>query len=186
MHVRGFRGLIQGYQKGFYEETAMEPIKEECLNDITIDNIVTFSDIINDPFSLLDFKNIRNDINLFAEGAEIMADLSGCNFEQFGVDTKVWCEADAEGVSKCAVSNMVDNVSSNMIFLVGKLTKLAEMMPDFPAEEPDQYFDQLNQIGLDAGNLVRIVYGYRTPSQIALNESTARTSSKNRFADFAA
>jgi hypothetical protein len=186
MNSRGFRNMIQGYQKGFYEEAAMEPIKEDCYNDITIDNIITFSHIIDDPFSLLDMKNIRNDIDLFAEGAEIIADISGCNFEQFGVDTKVWCEADSEGVSQCSVSNMVDNVSTNMIFLMGKLTKLAEMMPDFPSNDPNQYYDQMNQIGLDAGTFVRVVYGYKTPSQQVHNESTSRTSGKNRFADFAA
>ena len=61
---------------------------------------------------------------------------------------------------------MVENGNTNMLFIIGKLTNLAEMMENYPAKDPDAYFEQQRKIGEDMGTFVRIAYGYRTPKQL--------------------
>lgn len=38
-----------------------------------------------------------------------------------------------------------------MFVLMGKLTGMAETLNDFPSEDPDEYKEQMRELGTDAG-----------------------------------
>merc|ERR1711990_993823 len=177
--LEGYKNFYDGYYRSFYKINSHETINEKCLDDTTIDNIVAFGDIIHHPFSVFDVSKIHEDLNLFAEGAEIMSDLSNCKFEQSVFDIMAMCkEKDEDGVSKCAMSVMTENLSKNMFVLMGKLTGMAETMKDFPAEDPDEYQMQMKELGSDAGTFLRTLYGFQTPEQAA--QAASHTSSARR------
>ena len=161
MKLDGFKGFYDGYYRSFYKINSHETINEKCLDDTTIDNIVAMGDIINNPFSVFNIENIHDDLNLFAEGAEIMSDLSECKFEQSVFDVMAMCkEVDEDGASKCAMSHMTENLSKNMFVLMGKLTGMAETMKDFPSEDPEEYHEQMRELGTDAGTFLRVLYNF--------------------------
>ena len=167
LQLDGFKGFYDGYYRSFYKINSHEDIGDgKCLDDSTIENIVAMGDIIHDPFSLLDISKIHDDLNLFAEGAEIMSDLSNCKFEQSVFDIMAMCkEVDEDNVSKCAMSHMTENLTKNMFVLMGKLTGMAETMKDFPAEDPEEYHEQMRELGTDAGTFLRVLYNFQTPEQ---------------------
>ena len=143
LQLDGWKGFYDGYTRSFYKINSHETVNENCLDDTTVDNIIAYSDIIHDPFSLLNFSKIHEDLNLFAEGAEIMSDLSNCKFEQSIFDIMAMCkEVDEDGVSKCAMSHITENLTKNMFVLIGKMTSLAETLQGFPDADPEQYEDR--------------------------------------------
>ena len=175
----GYKGFYDGYTRSFYKINSHEQVNEDCLDEKTIDNIIAYADIINDPFSLLDFSKINEDLNLFAEGAEIMSDLAACKFEQSVFDIMAMCkEVDENNVSKCDMSHITENLTKNMFVLMGKLTGMAETMKDFPSEDPEEYHEQMRELGTDAGTFVRVLYNFQTP-QMA-EEAAHHTSSTRR------
>ena len=179
MQLDGYKGFYDGYTRSFYKINSHTEVNEACLDEKTIDNIIAYADIINDPFSLLDFSKINDDLNLFAEGAEIMSDLASCKFEQSVFDIMAMCkELDDDGVSKCAMSHITENLTKNMFVLMGKLTGMAETMKDFPAEDPDEYHEQMRELGTDAGTFVRVLYNFQTPEMA--EEASHHSSSARR------
>ena len=178
LQLDGFKGFYDGYYRSFYKVNSHETINEKCMDDTTIDNIVAMGDIIHDPFSLLDISKLHEDLNLFAEGAEIMSDLSNCKFEQSIFDIMAMCkEVDEDNVSKCAMSHMTENLTKNMFVLMGKLTGMAETMNDFPSEDPEEYSQQMKELGSDAGTFLRVLYNFQTPEQA---EASSHSSSSAR------
>ena len=164
LQLDGAKGFYDGYTRAFYKINSHTEVNEECLNDTTMDNIVAYSDIINDPFSLLSISKIKEDLNLFAEGAEVMSDLSNCKFEQSVFDLMAMCkEKDENEESLCAMSHITENLTKNMFVLMGKLTGMAETMKDFPSEDPEEYHEQMRELGTDAGTFLRVLYNFQTP-----------------------
>ena len=122
-------------------------------------------------------------MNLFGEGAEIMSDLSACHFEQSFYDVWGMCQENKE---LCAMSQLTENLSKNMFVLMGKLTAMAETMKDFKVDEDgeavemssEDYYEEMREIGTDAGTFYRTIYNYQTPEQMEKaskkEESTSR------------
>lgn len=50
--LEGLRGLYEGYYSSFYKSARIPSLKT-CLNDETIDDIVGFEDVIENPLSLI-------------------------------------------------------------------------------------------------------------------------------------
>jgi len=68
---------------------------QKCLDKETLENIVTFENIIGNPMSAFgDVVDIQKDFNLFAQAAEIMENLSVCHFEQAPFDIMSLCAKD--------------------------------------------------------------------------------------------
>ena len=174
----GYKAFYDGYYRSFYKINSHETINEKCLDDTTIDNIVAMSDIIHDPFSLFNMKHVQEDINIMSESAEIMNDLSNCKFQQSVFDIMSMCkEKDEDGARKCDMAHMTENLSKNMFVLMGKMTGMAEMMKDYPAEDPDEYNMQMKELGTDAGTFLRVLYNFQTAEQAeeaAEHHSSAR------------
>ena len=107
-----------------------------------------------------------------------MSDLSNCKFEQSIFDIMAMCkEVDEDGVSKCAMSHITENLTKNMFVLMGKLTGMAETMKDYPAEDPEDYHEQMRELGTDAGTFLRVLYNFQTPEmekEAAQHSSSAR------------
>ena len=69
---------------------------------------------------------------------------------------------------------------------MGKLTAMAETMKDFKADEDgvkpemsaDEYFEEMREIGTDAGTFFRVIYNYQTPEQ--RKESAKKEESSSR------
>ena len=178
MKLDGYKGFYDGYYRSFYKINSHETVNENCLDEKSIENIVAMSDIINDPFSIMSVSKIHEDLNLFAEGAEIMSDLSNCKFEQSYFDIMAMCkEVDEDGVSKCAMSHITENLSKNMFVLMGKLTGMAETMKDFPSEDPEEYHEQMRELGTDAGTFLRVLYNFQTP-EMAEAEKKSHSSAR--------
>ena len=80
-YIEGVKGYYGGYYKSFYK-TQMDQAQAECLNGETADNIIKFGGLVSNPLSIFtNIADISEDFNLFAEGAEIMENVSKCHFE---------------------------------------------------------------------------------------------------------
>ena len=109
-----------------------------------------------------DMANIQQDFNLFAEGAEIMENLSKCKFEGPAFDLLALCTKDPEA---CQMPKVLENLTKNMFVLVGKMTSLAETLQDFPQEEQSEYQEQMRELGDDFGTGLRVIFNYQTPKK---------------------
>ena len=78
-YIEGVKGYYDGYYKSFYK-TQMSQSQSECLNGETTDNVLKFGGLLSDPLSIFN-QGLTEDFNLFAEGAEIMENVSKCHFE---------------------------------------------------------------------------------------------------------
>lgn len=152
------------------------------MNDATIENIVAVSQFVNNPLAMFEMKNIKEDMNLFGEGAEIMEDLSACHFEQSFFDVWGMCQDNKE---ICAMSQITENLTKNMFVLMGKMTAMAETMKEFPSEDEGEYKEQMREIGTDAGTFLRVIYDYKTPEQIAEDASRSDSSSRRHHGNWA-
>ena len=76
-----------GYN-GLYRVNKSDENLAKCMDEKTITNMVNIGDIVENPFSMFQMKNIKADLNLFGEFAEVAGDLSACHFEASGKD--IW------------------------------------------------------------------------------------------------
>ena len=160
-YVDGVKGFYDGYYKSLYKRN-MDSDMKKCLNEQTIQNMIKFGTILEHPMSI--FSNIQEDFNLFAEGSEIMTDLAECNFMGSFIDVKEFC---SENADKCAFGSLAENLSKNMFVLIGKVTSLAEILKEFPAQSGDDFAEQMYQIGDNFGTLIRSVYDFKTAEEIS-------------------
>ena len=116
---------------------------------------------------MFEMKNIKSDLNLFGEFAEVAGDLSACHFESSGKDIWDMC---AENKELCEMETITGNLTRSMFVLMGKLTSMAETLKNFPAEEQDDYREQMRELGSDAGTLLRVIFAYETPENKAAFE----------------
>ena len=158
-YIEGAKGYYDGYYKSFYK-TSMDQAQSECLNDETMTNIVKFGKIASNPFSIFtDIANISEDFNLFAEGAEILENVSKCHFEQSAFDIMHMCSTQPDD---CKMNKLIENLTKNMFVLMGKITSLAESLKDFPAEENEDFKEQMREFGSDFGTFMRVIFNYQT------------------------
>ena len=61
------------------------------MDDTTITNMLNIGTMIENPFSMLQIKNIKEDMGMFSELAEVAGDLSACHFAQSAKDLRSMC-----------------------------------------------------------------------------------------------
>ena len=183
LQLDGLKGFYDGYYRSFYKVTSHEEIADldDCLNGETIENIVAMSGFVSHPMALFEMKNLKEDMNLFGEGAEVMEDLSACHFEKSFFDLWGMCQDNKE---ICAMSQITENLTKNMFVLMGKLTAMAETMKEFPAEDEGEYHEQMRELGSDAGTFLRVIYNYQTPEQIAEQASREQNSGRRHHGKY--
>ena len=49
---------------------------------------------------------------------------------------------------------------------MGKLTSMAETLKQFPADDEEEYEEQMRELGSDAGTFLRVVFDFETPEHI--------------------
>ena len=124
-YVEGAKGWHAGFYKALYK-TGHVITDDSCLDTKTIDNLSVYTDLLEDPFSIFSsIANVEKDFNLFADGAEIMENLSACKFEAPAFDLMHMCNANP---ANCDMKHLMDNLTKNMFVLVGKFTSLAETL----------------------------------------------------------
>ena len=136
----------------------------KCMDEKTITNMVNIGDIVENPLSMFQMKNIKSDLNLFGEFAQVAGDLSACHFESTGKDIWDMCKQNEE---LCSMETITQNITKSLFVLMGKLTGLAETLKSFPAEEEDEYREQMRELGSDAGTFLRVIFSYETPENAA-------------------
>ena len=156
--VDGVSGYHEGFSKAFYKTSTHD--KDQCLNKETVENMAKFGALMADPLNF--FKNITNvaeDVNLLANGAEIIENIATCRFEGPAFDMLHTCSTDKEA---CTINKFIENVTKNMFVLVGKLTSMAETFKGFPATENDDFKEQMMEVGDDFGTFFRIFFNYHS------------------------
>lgn len=63
-YVDGVKGFYDGYYTGLYKNS-QETKDTECLNDATVEELIKFMGIAEDPWSLLSWDKLSEDLNLF-------------------------------------------------------------------------------------------------------------------------
>ena len=159
-NFEGIKSFYDGYYKAFYKVNKSDENLEKCMNDETISNMLSMGQILENPISLFEMKNLKDDLNLFGEIAEVSGDLSACHFEASFYDIWNMC---SENKELCAMGAITSNLTKNMFVLMGKLTSLAETLKGFPSKEEDVYNEQMRELGSDAGTFLRVVYNFETP-----------------------
>jgi len=157
-YIDGFRGWHDGFYKAFYKTSSSED-NNGCFDDETINNMVTYGNIMMDPLSIFNnIANIESDFNLFADAAEIMENLSKCHFEGPAFDLLHMCNQD---ITTCSMTKLLENLTKNMFVLVGKATSMAESFKDFPAPENGDFKEQMSEFGDDFGTFGRTIFNFQ-------------------------
>ena len=86
--IEGAKSFYDGYYKSFYRVNKSDENLDKCMDEKTITNMVNIGEIVENPLSMFSMKNIKADLNLFGEFAEVAGDLSACHFESSGKD--IW------------------------------------------------------------------------------------------------
>ena len=157
--VEGFKSFYDGYYKSFYKINHQDEKLDKCMDDSTITNMSNIGLMIEDPWAMFELKNIKTDLNMFGEIAEVAGDLSECHFESSFYDLWNFC---AEDKANCEMGAITQNLTKNMFVLMGKLTSMAETFKGFPSKDQDEYREQMRELGSDAGTFLRVVYGYES------------------------
>ena len=158
-YVDGVKGYHEGYEKAFYKSSRREQ-NSKCLNDETINNMVTFGAMAADPIHM--FKNIANvqtDFTLFSDAAQIIENVATCRFEGPAFDILHTCSSDK---TACAPTKFVENLTKNMFVLVGKMTSMAETLKGFPQKNREDFKEQMMEVGDDFGTFARITFNYHS------------------------
>lgn len=90
-YIDGVKGFYDGFYRSFYKRHMSEE-QMQCLDDSTIENIVTFRSILKNPFTIFKPAEIKNDFNLLAEGTEVLGNVAQCNFEGPWFDILTFCK----------------------------------------------------------------------------------------------
>ena len=81
-----------------------------------------------------------------------------CNFQEPIVDIVTECFA---GNGTCSIATISANLSKNMFVLMGKATSMAETFKDFPAQENEDFKEQMREFGSDIGTGLRVVFNFQ-------------------------
>lgn len=161
-YAAGIKGYYVGFYKSFYKMELPEANKK-CLDSETIDNVITFQNVLGDPLSLFtDALDIQKDVNYFAQMAEIMEDMTNCKFEQPAIDILSLCTKDS---TACSLTTLTQNMSKDMFVLIGKLTSLAEILQDFPSKNKDDFFEEMRELGSTGGTWGRVIFNFHHPGE---------------------
>ena len=156
-YVDGVKGLHEGFYKSFYKSSSGSK-NDECLNDETINNLITYGNIAADPLNIFsNIANIQADFNIFADGTEIYENFGKCRLEGPTFDIIELCAKDA---TACAPTQLLENLTKNMFVLVGKITSMAETFKGFPAVGRDDFKEQMSEVGDDFGTFLRVIFQY--------------------------
>merc|ERR1719326_827400 len=134
-YIEGVRGFNEGFDKALYK-THITDSNDKCFDQKTLDNLMVYSGLITDPFSLITNFDVEKDINIISDGAEIIQDLAGCKFEGPAIDIMDFC---ADNKDNCNMKTLMDNLTKNMFVLVGKITSIAELFGNEDGD-PDSAF----------------------------------------------
>ena len=96
LQFEGAKAFYDGYYKSFYKVKKVDENTEKCLNDATIDNMIALEEIVVNPLQMFELKNIKDDMNLFGEFAEVAGDLSNCHFEKSFFDLYNMCKEEKD------------------------------------------------------------------------------------------
>jgi hypothetical protein len=158
----GIKGYYTGFYKSFYKMELPETSKA-CLNKETMENVITFQNIVNDPMTAMGKAfDIQKDVNMFSQMAEIMENLSVCHFEQPAFDLLSLCTKDAKA---CDLGTITQNMSKDMFVLIGKMTSLAEIMQGFPAKDRYDFEEQMKELGATGGTWARVMFNFHHPGE---------------------
>ena len=156
-YVDGVKGLHEGFFKAFYK-SSQGAQNDECLNDETINNLITYGNILADPLNIFsNIADVQGDFNIFADGAEIIENFGKCHIEGPAFDVLHLCATDA---TACSPTKLLENLTKNMFVLVGKMTSMAETFKGFPATERDGFKEQMMEVGDDFGTFGRVIFQY--------------------------
>ena len=159
--LNGAKSFYDGYYKSFYHVNSKDETLTNCMDEKTIDNMIQLGKIIKNPLSMFEMKNIKADMNMFGEAAEVTADLSECHFEQSFFDIWAMCQEDKE---VCAMPKLTENLTKNMFVIVGKLTQMGETMTELKTAEGAEYNELMKEIGSDWGTMIRDFFAFTGPA----------------------
>ena len=155
--IAGIKGFHEGFNKAFYKTRTAD---DDCLDDATVDNIAIFTGMVMHPADALsNITDVANDFNLFAEGAEVLENFSGCHFEGPAIEIMSFCSANPDA---CAITALMENLTKNLVILIGKLSGIAEIFGEIPAETIEDNHDIFMQIGDTLGTLVRTFFNFHS------------------------
>ena len=167
-YAAGIKGYYVGFYSAFYK-TELPEANKKCLDTETISNVVTFQNIVANPMSIIgDAIDIQKDVNMFAQMAEIMENLSVCHFEQPAFDIMSLCTkkpADPEAAGACDIATLTQNMSKDMFVLIGKMTSLAEILQDFPSKDQLDFEEQMRELGSTGGTWTRVIFNFHHPGE---------------------
>ena len=126
--------------------------------------MVALHSVVADPMSVITSGDFTKDFNLFAQGAEVMENLSSCHFEESVFDIMQECNEDEE---LCTIGAITQNLSKDMFILMGKMTSIAETVQGFPADDQGDFKEQMREFGSDAGTALRVIFNYRSADEKA-------------------
>merc|ERR1712167_13566 len=157
-YIDGTKGFYEGYYNAFYR-THMKGDKAKCFDADTINNIVMYAEIANNPATAFDnIADIQGDFNKFTAAASIMENVMTCKFEESVIDLMTMC---TKSPMSCLPTKIVENLSKNVFILVGKLTSLAEVLQHFPSSEAEDFSEEMKEIGTALGTTLRVLFNFK-------------------------
>ncbi len=83
---------------------------------------------------------------------------TNCRIEDSINDLLMFCKNNPDN---CQSANILQNFTSNMFVLIGKLTEVSEIMKNFPEENAEDLYLQTYTIGNDFGTSFRVISGFQ-------------------------
>ena len=163
-NIEGFKSFYSGYYKSFYHANSKDKAIEACMDDKTVDNMIALGKVMMNPMSMFEIKNLKDDMSLFGEAAEVAADLSSCHFEQSFFSIWGMCKEDKEA---CAIPKLTENLTKNMFVIVGKMTQMAETMTEMKDADNAEFNELMRGVGGDCGTMVRDVFAFTGKAPVA-------------------
>lgn len=150
-YIEGIRGFWDGYTTAFYKNSK-KTNKGDCLNDETTKNIL----------SIIDFFEHNPDMSklfpMFGQVVQIADNLQNCGLKSSFEDIEKFCYANEDN---CSTTTLMNNLTKNMLSIVGKVTEAGEVLKEFPDPDVENFYAQTNQLGSEIGSIVRTVSGYK-------------------------
>ena len=61
----------------------------------------------------------------------------------------------------CLITKITENLSKNVFVLVGKLTSMAEVLQHFPSSNPEDFSEEMKEMGATAGTTLRVLFNFK-------------------------
>ena len=145
--VSNFQGLYAGFRMGFYKQRTATDVPE-CLTHATCEEFFFI-------YNFAENAQLVDILPLVGKVASLVDDVASCGFEDVLFDIEKFSEE-----NDVSFPVILENLSKNLFQVISKMNEIMEITMAYPAEDPEEFYDQNMNLGKDVGSIIRYVYNF--------------------------